>query len=639
MQLSLEAVLETAGLLAFGYLIADILGSRRRWTGATTLALAFPSVVAYALVLMVGHMATGGLVLSRPWVVRAITAAAAIGLAIRKVVNRRSPATWNWRDLIPIGAMVVVALAVWGYPLARILPLASGGDIKWHLGWASQMMNGETTPTNILNGAIPNYYPWLYHALVAFMAAITPGGRAYHVLGPLQLLEVTGAVLALFALGSAVGKHWLAGATVSLFGAVAAGPLLQSSTVVTNPADLGARGTYNASLYNIAPPLPRDVAYVLFVAFLLLVVLGLEERNVGLLFCAGVLLGLIGLTSWEAFFLGVGTAAIIAVVPGAVTRPKRTFALLGPAFALYALWAVPLAMSYARLGGFTNTTAGPPPVLSPLAILLSWGLVIPFAAYAVFRWVPAHRNDPGFWPLFAALVASVSFVVASSAIPRVLGSSFMTLGRAPRYWPTIYLALAILAGLGAAEVLRTLANYRVAIAAVTGAIILALAATVPLTKSWDIPARWRPKPVIAAAMLGKETPIDEVLSTGRAKCTLASPRYVQMTIFTLAGYRQIAYRGADAHAGNYARIRWRDIYRRVPSERERLEDNVILTRGEGSVGRWRRLIQKYGINMVVARRDDFDGPVFRKLFPRQVERLRRDRPRVGLFTVSPCDPS
>ncbi len=638
-QVSLEAVVVTAIVLAFGYLIADVLGKRLRWNVATTLALAVPSVAAYALLLMVAHMATGGLVFSRPWVVRLITGAVALGLIIRMIVNRGSPRDWKLRELLPIAAMVVLALAVWGYPLARILPLAGGGDIRWHLGWASQMMNGETTPSNILNGTIPNYYPWLYHAVVAFLAPLTPGGRAYHVLGPLHLLEVTGAILALFALGTALGKHWLAGATVSLFGAVAAGPLLQSSTVVTNPADLGARGTYNSSLYNIAPALPRDVAYVLFVAFLLLVVLGLQGRNAGLLVCAGVALGLIGLASWDAFFLGLGTTALITLVPAEVSRPRRMVTLLGPAFAIYALWAIPLAVSYARLGGFTNTTAGPPPILSPLAILSSWGLVTAFAAYAAFRWVPRHRNDPGLWPLFATLAASIFFVVVSSAIPRVLGSSFETIGRAPRYWPTVYLALAILAGLGAAEVLRALANHRVVVAAMAGGLIVALAAAVPLARSWDIPARWRPKPVIAVAMLGKKTTIDEVLSAGRAKCIIASPRYVQMTIFTLAGYRQIAYRGADAHAGNYARVRWRDMYRLIPSERERILDNFVLTKGAGPVARWRRLVQKYGVNMVVARRDDFDGPVFRKLFPRRVDRLLRDRPDVGVFPVSPCDPS
>ena len=638
-QLTAEALLETAILLAFGYLLADSLGARRRWNTGIALALAFPTLVAFSLILMLGHIATGGAVFSRPWVVRGITAAVAVIVVVRKIASRGSSRAGRPRDWLPIIGMVVLALVVWGYPVARIVPLASGGDIRWHLGWASQILNGETTPNSILTGSVPNYYPWMFHAVVAFLAAFTPGGQGYHVLAPIHLLQVSAVVLALFALGKEVGKTNLAGAGVALFGAVAAGPLLQSTSVLTHPADLGARGTYNASLYNIAPPLPRDMAYALLVGFLLLLVLALQERSRALFLTAGVLLGLVGLTTWEAFFVGVGTTIVLSLLPGPVPRVSRALNVLVPALGVYAIWAAPLAVAYVRLGGFTNTTAGPPPILSPVAVLLSWGLVTPFAVYAAARWVPSRRAEPALQVGFALLIASAAFVMASSIIPRFLGGSFETLGRAARYWPNLYLAVAILAGVGAAELIRLVAGVRVGLAAAAGGVIVAMAVAVPLGVSIGIPQRWRAKPVLAATMLGRHNLITNVASTGRADCVVASPRYIQMTIFSYAGYRQVAYRGADAHFGNYSRIRWRNIFDRMPADEERLTDNDILIEGRGPVRQWQQLARKYGVDMLVVRRQHVDKPVFRKLFPGQVARLSRQRDPMALFRIGACNPS
>lgn len=638
-ELTAQALLQTALFLLFGYLLADVLTARRRWDVAVTLALALPALVAFTLVLMIAHMVTGGEVLSRPWVVRGVTAAVFVALAIRKIVMWTRNAGWDVKQVLPMLGIVALGLVVWGYPVARIVPLASGGDIRWHLGWASQIMNGETTPNSILTGSIPNYYPWMYHALMSFMASFTPGGHAYHALAPIHLLQVTAVILALFALGKELGKSWLTGAGVALFGALAAGPLLRSSSVATHPADLGARGTYNASLYNIAPPLPRDVAFALLVAFLLLLVLGLREQSRGELVAAGLVLGMVGLATWEAFFVGVGVAVVVAVLPGQMSRASRAASLLLPAAAVYAIWIVPLAVTYVGLGGFTNTTAGPPPILSAVAILLSWGLATPLAVYAVVRWVPAHRHDPGIRAPIALLLASVAVVAASSLIPLFLGKSFATLGRAARYWPNMYLGVAIFAGVGAAELLRQLARVRVWMAAVPGALLVVVAAAVPFAVSLDIPNRWRDKPVLAGAMLGRQNFLADVAATGRADCVIASPRYIQMTIFSYAGYRQVAYRGADAHVGNYSRIRWRDIYEQVPDDAERLADNEILTSGDASIPHWRDLIRKYGVDIVVTRKSEFDGPVFRKLFPRELAQLARERRGVGVFRVNPCDPS
>src|SRR5207237_4416843 len=114
------------------------------------------------------------------------------------------------------------------------------------------------------------------------------------------------------------------------------------------------------------------------------------RRKLAPLAMAGVILGMIGLTSPEYFFAGAGAAILaVALGPGA-RRAVAGVALIGPAIGLFALWAVPLALSAHRLGGLGNTTTRGPKVLSVGSILWSWGLVAPLAVAGlvafVLRW-------------------------------------------------------------------------------------------------------------------------------------------------------------------------------------------------------------------------------------------------------------
>ena len=256
---AVEALIETVALLGFGYLVADVVGARQRWDPVTKFALAFPSLVAYAFVLMIAHMASGGLVFSRPWIVRGITAMLATALAIRKLARRRQGSRSPWKEMIPLAAVVAGGLLLWGFPIVRLLPLASIGDIRWHMGWANQLMNGQTTPNSIVTGSIPNYYPWMFHAFAAFVASFTRGGHAYHALAPLQLLQVAGGILSLFALGRTLGRSSLAGVAVSFFGGIGGGlSIALAPGFPLRPATPtgGGRSTYSSSFNNFPPPLP-----------------------------------------------------------------------------------------------------------------------------------------------------------------------------------------------------------------------------------------------------------------------------------------------------------------------------------------------------------------------------------------------
>jgi hypothetical protein len=634
-----ESSVTAAALLLFGYLLADAIVGHRQFDKVTRWALAFPALVAYALALMLVHMASGGRVLGNAWVVRGIFIATAAFLIAGRW--RAGPGLTRTPRTVAIaaGGVVLLGIALWGLPLARMVPLAPpGSDTGWHMGWTSQLLNGETTPSALITGAVPNYYPWMFHGLAAFVSNLIPGGRAYDALGPLQLLQVTGALLALFALGHHLGRNWQSGAGVAVLGGMAAGVSLalmnRFDRLITTPRTGGPRGTYNVSFNNLAPPLPRDVAYSLFAAFLLLLVIGVSRNDRFPMLAAGVVVGLMGLTSGEYFFVALSVSVVtIAIGARGPDTLRSIAALVLPALIIYAIWLVPLMASYRRLGGFVDTTAVRAIVLSPVAILMSWGLSTPFAVYGAIRWIPRVRRDPGPRVLLATLAISLAVVAGASLVPRILGGGFLVLGRASRYWPVLHLGVAICGGLGLGLLLERVSRARRIAAAAVSVIVLALVLPLPFEVSREYPGRVARSPTLAAALLGSNSNVlTDVARPGRGRCVVATP-VLALTAFSYTGYRLMAYEGSRSHAGNFARIRWREIYGRIPPEDQRLSDLHVLAGGRGDRATFTSLLRRYRVNLLVVPRHLTAADVYRGL-----HELGSDRSDdYAVFLVAACD--
>lgn len=628
-----QALVVAAVLFAFGLLLARALIGGAAGDRATLAALAFPALVAFALLLALAHMATGGAVFSEPWIVRAATGLTAVGAALVVAMRRGRE-----RALTPAGRATAVAtgvvlaggLALWCLAVAHAVPVGRPtGDTAWQMGWANQLLAGETIPSTVIAGAIPNYYPWLFHALTAFVAAFTPGGTGYHALAPLQLLQVAGAILALAALGRAIARHWAAGAGTATFGALAMGfgfALLPAvERVAHTPRTGGPRGTYAAALNNLPAPLPRDLGYALLLAVLVLLALAASRRSRRLELAAGVVLGLCGLASAEFFFAGLGVAGLVTVFAARGERVGTGARLLLPAVGVYLLWVGPLIASYRRLGGFVNTTAVDPIALSPLEILMTWGPSTILGAYGFARLLARARADrPARLPLLF-LVACSAILLAVSAIPAVLGEGFEVLGRAPRSWPVLQLAVGILAGIGAGDLVVRAARAGRVRAGALAAVILVLA--LPFSVAIAVEDLRTPPgaPVLARTMLGEPSVFSLVAGAGSRECVVAAPHSVGFRLWSYTGFRLVAYLGRDVHLGNYARIRWRDIYRTIPSDAERLADNDLLLDGATPPARWRTVADRYGVDLVVVPEPAASGRAFEGL-----DEVGRDGPLVVL---------
>ncbi|MDP9226503.1 MAG: hypothetical protein M3P18_22230, partial [Actinomycetota bacterium] len=488
------------------------------------------------------------------------------------------------------------------------------------------------------------YYPWLYHALVALLARFTPGGRAFDALGPLQLLQVTGTVLGLVALGRLITERFVTGVAAAVFGALSGGfgvgmllnpPLIKAArsmdaTKIPWLGDILARRPYNFAFNNLAPAYPRDVSFSLLVAFLLLLVLGLRTKSTATLAASGVVLGLVGLAGGEAIIVGAPVAVVVCLCQGSLQRGRASLAVLAPMLAIYATWLGPIVVNYIRFGGFVNTTHVGNVVLTFPFLLLSWGLATPFALIGIAVAVRSPR-DPGMLVPVAVVVVT-AVIMVSNAIPEAFGTAFSTLGRDHRYWSLCQLGVALLAAVGATVVFEAWRNHR--LAAVSGALVVVLLGIVsPALGSTIYPYRYPPIRLIGDSLRGDPTLLNALAPSPDRRCVVAvRGNFLAREVFAYTGYRLVQW-VVDPTRTNWARIRWRDIYRYIPGDRERLADNRVLTTGSGPVDRWEALARKYRVNFVVVPQRRSSAAVFDR-YPRA--RFSANGAPVTLVRVKDC---
>jgi 6-pyruvoyl-tetrahydropterin synthase related domain len=643
----LQAVAVAFAALLLGFLVVDALSPAARIDLWTRLGLSFTGVVGLSLVLMLAHVATGGRLLSRPVAVRLVVSALALVLLAVKVTraHREGASKASLRELAGMLLLVALGISVWCSPVLRMMPIGHIGDQNLHMGWANQIANGQSVPTAALSGDIPNYYPWLFHGLATTLSHFVRGGTAHHAQAPLFVLQVAGAVLTSYALGRRLtGRSWT-GAATAIFVALSGGLgyfLLSRPDFVYDPraeggraalrygGDLLYRRSYNLSFHNFAPVFPRDVAYVLTFAFLLLLVVGLERGSVRACAAAGVVLGFVALTGAETFIVGVGVALGVSSLSTTIGRGRTAAALLLPAFALWSLWIVPLAINYARLGGFRNT-ASPLVTSSPSALLITWGVAAPFAALGALVSRPGRRPGPTYVVLVQLAVA-LAAVVACRVLPLLLGPGFTTLGRQHRYWPLVHLGVALYGALGLSWLLERV-RIRL-LRALAVAAVLALAIPSPLLGSWAYPSKLEPPEDLTAAM--QAAPLNALSfldSPPGQRCVIAVPTNIALDVFGYTGHRFVSF-PYGLESPTSARVRWRSIYEHVLPPEVRLAALDELIEGPRSARRLHALSRTYGQDKLLARETAEDRWTRLGYRPAPV-RLKRET--FSAVTLGPCE--
>lgn len=642
----LAAAAVALGLMWLGYGLAGLVPAWRS-DPVTRWALAFPAVVFMGLAMMLVHIVSRGALFHSPTAVRVWIGLVAGGLVVRWLVARvrsAGPRALQRRDLFAALAASLLIALVWGSPVFRMLPVFVPGDATLHAGWAEQLINGEPTPSAPLTGDTPNYYPWLFHGVLALVTHLTPGGHALLGLAALHLVQVLGMAASLFGIGFLWAGRW-AGAAVAVLGAAAGGwgfTVVGGLDLVTNPrADGGDAATsylgdlllvrsYNASFMNLAPAFPRDVAIALLAGALFAMILAASSRRGRDYVVAGALLGLVGLTQTDSFFVGLLAAALLTVSSPRGQRLRTAAALLFPALALFSLWAVPIAVSYLRLGGFVDTTIVEPVVLPAWAILSAWGIVTPLALVGAIR-AARSLGHPVVRVIAASLAAAAVLVTASVLASGFVGEGFETLGRQHRYWPLVYLPLGMLAGVGA-HWLGALLRERSRVAAWVGAAcVLGLAFPSPIIASLALPSAFAGSPSLTRALEGEPDEALNALSDyGDGICAAAVPR--PLLAYSYSGFRFLLV-PSDRRAENDARIRWAEIYEEIAPQEQRALDDALLMSGSATPEQFAEIVGRYGLDVIVVPEESAGSEAFSGLSGRRVQ---LDGAEYVMFGVDPC---
>lgn len=641
----LEAVVVAALLLWLGYLVADLIVGARAIDESTRWGLALFGLCAFAFVLMLIHLLSQGWLYSHPAAVRSIALAVIVALTIRRL---RSRGGRDRSDLWIAGLLLLASVLIWGSPVARMMPLTATADTQLHNGWIEQLMAGDAMFGAVLTGDVPNYYPWMFHSVGAITTMLTPGETPYHALAPLQLIQVGGCVLALFALGRALTKRAMTGFGAALLGALSGGfgfVLLNGLDIVADPrggdgalaltyqGDLLFSRSFNLGFHNIAPPFPRDLAFGLLISFVALLAVRARSTTAWTEIAAGVCLGFVGLTGGETFIVGATLATAVALFDSS-SRLLSLARMLGPALIVYGIWFVPMLVNYAALGGFVSITHIIPVTLPPGAILVSWGLATPLALAGAVVHARRSGSDRGV-RLCLLFVATAGLLLAASAvIPEFLGDAFDTLGRKHRYWPIFYLAVALLGALGLTHVLTMLRERSRGAALAALVVATAIAWASPVVASIALPTHIGLHPAIGEAM--REEPgalLHELRALGPG-CTVAAPQEISREVFSFTGFRMLLWTG-NWFGDNRARIRWADIYDVIGSQEERIADNRRLMSGDTDAATWEQIVDERELDVVVAPEAELDGPAYtsREIIPAQFERMP-----FGIVRVRDCEP-
>jgi hypothetical protein len=617
----IQSLVVAAFFLFLGGCIVDLTVGKRL-NRSTVWGLSIVGLAFYALCLMLLHIVTGGRVFANPWLVRALTIVVVVAWIVlsrrrSRAGNNNESAYNRWRGgLVALGVLAGLAILAWGVPIFQSLPLPPSGDVFLHNPYTSQLLNGELTPTAPITGDIPNFYPWLFHAVQATVTCFMPGGRAFHSQNALQIILPVGSVWALFALGRELTRSIAAGMFAALFGALTGGfgfVMLHGIDAVIDPnndatrymGDLLLRRSYNASFYNVAPPFPRDLGYALLAGAFVLLVGAIRTRKTLALMGTGTALGMVGLASLESFLVGTTTAVVVVLIAGRTTgRLRALVSVLLPALGVYSLWLIPQAINFIELGGYVNLTLMPPVVLPPLAILVSWGVVTPLAIFGIRPAVVSAREDPGARLLITLTLVAGGFVILTSVGSSLLSGAFDTVGRAHRYWPLLYLAVALLAAVAAWRVWSALVTNRRSLAIALSVLLALVGMVSPIVASLAF-ARGHVDREVHSAVRGREDALLNLLSPHLGeRCVAAVPLELDQMAAAYSGYRFVAYKWARPIPGNGARIRWSDIYERITSEAERIPANFALTHARGIPASWRSTAERFGVDVVVIRNED-----------------------------------
>ena len=371
----------------------------------------------------------------------------------------------------PVVLVAAVALAVSVLPLvwgpSAVAPIS---DMQFHEGWIRQLVGGLPEPSGVY-AHVPNSYPWLYHALAAWLELL-PGGMV-EVYWALQVFAVGSLALGTWLLARELGLREAPATWAVGFASLAGGigwiwvhepvAVVSSSRYGLVHGDFLVGPAVTPALANMPAILPRDLALALFpltVWFALRAVAGRRMRDVA---AAGALTGcllLIGPVGAVVALLVCGPVALRRRIPA-----RHAAAAVAVAAVVVAPWLGRVALNYVRLGGFSPHQ--PLPSVTAAQALVAMGAVLPIGLLGVVWLLRTRPPDIDLGALVPLVAVPAALCLLAGLLPGHSLAGVAPVVKLQRYLPFLVLALAMPSGWAAHAVLARMSRR--------GAIVLATA--------------------------------------------------------------------------------------------------------------------------------------------------------------------
>jgi len=489
--MSVDAALAALILAAWIWVVGGALAPG--WSGAERIAAGIVAVCALGWFAMTMGAFGVGLLGST-----LVTAGIGLLVAVAAIVRARPTLRIGKPVVAPLVVAIGAGILLTG-PAFHLSPLesrASHGDMIWHLGWVDQLRVGLSAPGGLYAGE-PNGYPWLYHAIVAWIAAALPG-TVPDAVEVVQVLGIATAAVGVWLIARATGAQrsastWAVGIflTAGAFGWV---PDLRAEFAFHMPAlELGPfHGdpvpAMTPAMAFLAPMVPRDLGLALSPILLWAAVTATQAERARAWWGVGFLGGMI-------FLVAPPAGVFCAFWVGGLAVAHRTWqvwrALVAGALTT-SVWLMPLGLAYRQYHGFVPLTEIRQVEPSIPQALVALGICVPLGIAGLL--VLRHRRSPA--------TADVAVLVAVPVIALLFGATLgqwdafiehggpTPLVRWLRYLPFLVLALAVPAGVAADSLVSALVR-RSRVAALAGAAALALvvAGSTPLAAAslWRSP--------------------------------------------------------------------------------------------------------------------------------------------------------
>jgi hypothetical protein len=411
----------------------------------------------------------------------AVTAGIGLIVAAAAVARTRPSVRLDRRVLGPVavGIGAGAMLTAPGLHLSQLDIRASHGDMVWHAAWIHQLRGGFAAPGGFYAGQ-PNGYPWLYHAIAAWLAAALPG-TVMDTFGVMQVLGIATGAVGVWLLARVMGAGRPASTwAVAVFltaGSFGWAPHVRADYAFQMPA-LGL-GPFHGdpvpamtpALAFLSPMVPRDLGLALSPLLLWAAAAAAHAESRRAWWGVGFLGGIVFLVAPPAgIFCAIWAAGIAAV-----HRAWEAWRALAAGLLTASVWLVPLALAYRRYDGFVPVTDIQQVEPSAAQVLVALGVCLPLAAAGVA--IMRRRRSPATVDVAVMIAVPVVAVLlgatAGQADAFIRHGGPTALVRWLRYLPFLVVALCVPAGLAAEAAVAAVAR-RGRLAAVVVAGVLAV---------------------------------------------------------------------------------------------------------------------------------------------------------------------